>query len=243
MRLSKTIFSSVIALVFVAGCGGSDSPGVGSNGGSGNNQKTGASDTGSSGGSKSTGGGSSGGGSGGTGGTGGDTGGTGGGSGGGTLVKRVFVTSVEYTGNLGGASGADAKCQLAADAQSLGGTYKAWVSTSSVRAIDRITGTGPWYLVDGITKVFNNKANLQTIPLSGIIETESGNYPTWTGYASPWTGSDDAGQSSGYTCSDWSDDLTSDYATTGSANADQSWGGNAGPIACNSASPLICFEE
>ena len=78
--------------------------------------------------------------------------------------------------------GADAKCQLAADSQLLGGTFKAWISTTSGNAIDRIADVGPWVLVDNATKVFNNKANLQTVPLSAIWLTEANTSPTWTGY-------------------------------------------------------------
>src|ERR1051325_3061527 len=41
-----------------------------------------------------------------------------------TIVKKVFISSGTYTGNLGGLAGADATCQGLADAVALGGTYK-----------------------------------------------------------------------------------------------------------------------
>ena len=41
----------------------------------------------------------------------------------------VFVSSQNYTGALGGISGADAICQNCASAAGLTGTFKAWLST------------------------------------------------------------------------------------------------------------------
>lgn len=66
---------------------------------------------------------------------------------------RVFVTATSYAAKSlgGGASrvaGADGFCANAAAAAGLGGNWVAWLSTSTVNAIDRVTGTGPWYLVD-----------------------------------------------------------------------------------------------
>lgn len=47
--------------------------------------------------------------------------------------KRVFMTDETSNGNLGGVAGADAKCQLEADAiaKYSGGTYKAWLGAGS----------------------------------------------------------------------------------------------------------------
>ena len=41
--------------------------------------------------------------------------------------KTVFLSSETYKGDFGGAGGADAKCQMLADAEGLPGTYKAWI--------------------------------------------------------------------------------------------------------------------
>lgn len=45
-------------------------------------------------------------------------------------AHRIFATSTDYTGNLGGFAGADAKCQERAAAANLGGTWKAVLSNS-----------------------------------------------------------------------------------------------------------------
>jgi hypothetical protein len=45
-------------------------------------------------------------------------------------AKIVFLSSVVFDSNLGGLSGADAKCQSLAETAGLSGTYKAWLSTA-----------------------------------------------------------------------------------------------------------------
>ncbi len=45
--------------------------------------------------------------------------------------KIVFVSSVPYSGNLGGLTGADAKCNTLAQDAGLFGTFKAWLSDAS----------------------------------------------------------------------------------------------------------------
>jgi hypothetical protein len=120
----------------------------------------------------------------------------------------MFVTSNSFGGDLktaGGSTdtgidGGDRLCTLAAQAAELGGTWKAWLSDSRTDAIDRIAGEGPWYLVDGTTKVFNNKANLVTGPIAPIDQDEQGrSLPS----VAAWTGTLDSGRTSGFHCRDW----------------------------------------
>jgi hypothetical protein len=138
------------------GAGGSGSGGSGSGGSSGTGGSVGT--------GGNTGSGGSGGGTAGSGGSGVDAAGeTGGGSGGasgdamgndgggetgGAATMSFFVTSegAGMGGNLGGLEGADTKCKALAMAVSaeLGAkTWRAYLSTSTVNARDRI-GTGPW---------------------------------------------------------------------------------------------------
>jgi hypothetical protein len=107
-------------------------------------------------------------------------------------AKRVFVTSLRYSANLrdegGQATGrdsADAICQTLADAASLGGSFRAWLSTTDLDAIDHIAGTGPWYRLDGAV-AFPNRASLGTTPQVPIsIDEKLGHpdpfYESWTG--------------------------------------------------------------
>lgn len=72
----------------------------------------------------------------------------------------VFLTSGKYDGNLGGLTGADAKCQAEAATAGLTGTYKAWLSTSANSASSRLThSTEPYYLTTG-TIVANSWSDL-----------------------------------------------------------------------------------
>ncbi|MCB1058064.1 MAG: hypothetical protein KDD11_21405, partial [Acidobacteria bacterium] len=58
----------------------------------------------------------------------------------------VFVTSVGHDGNFGGLAGADAFCQSLADAVSLGGTFKAWLSDSTTSPADRFAHRSESYV-------------------------------------------------------------------------------------------------
>lgn len=65
--------------------------------------------------------------------------------------KRVFVTSTMYDGDLGGASGADMKCQARAEAVGLGSTWKAWLSDSSSNPNSRFIKSSTGYqLLNGV---------------------------------------------------------------------------------------------
>lgn len=67
--------------------------------------------------------------------------------GGGDTEMSFFVTSEgsgALGGNLGGLEGADAICQRLADAVDSDKTWRAYLSTDTVDARDRI-GDGPWY--------------------------------------------------------------------------------------------------
>src|SRR5262249_27131858 len=89
--------------------------------------------------------------------------------------RRVFVTSLTYTGNLGGLAGADALCQARADAAALGGTYKAWLADDSGSPATRFThSTGEYVLVDG-TVVAGNWADLTDGSTGHAIDKTEGN--------------------------------------------------------------------
>lgn len=84
---------------------------------------------------------------------------------------KAFVSSETPTGNLGGVAGADALCNKLAAAAKLPGTYRAWISTAQVDAIDRITGAGPWVRVDGKI-VAQSKAQLATGTLDNPLDKD-----------------------------------------------------------------------
>ena len=169
----------------------------------------------------------------------------GGGSGGGTVMLesrlRVFITSVGYSGNLGGLSGADALCTNAARAANKGGTWKAFLSSPTEDAISRMADVGPWHqeLRDGsLLKTFNNKANLTTSPLTTLYVNEQGGGSS----ISPdnyWSGTLSTGLKGTDTCAGWT---TANFSGRGSRGNGGSWF-ISGLASCESNESIVCFEQ
>ena len=133
---------------------------------------------------------------------------------GGPSPNYAFVTSTTVvpgelhlvSGASDGLDGADILCNQAAAAASLPGTYVAWLSTSSVNALDRLAGARGWVRTDGTPF-----ADQHTMLIGGahwfpLNRDETG--AVATGLVVTGTGS--SGTASGTACSDWS-------STTGSA--------------------------
>jgi len=157
--------------------------------------------------------------------------------------KRIFVTSGTWNGNLGGLSGADAKCQEAATNAGLPGTYMAWVSTFEDYIYYRVPageGFSNYYyvLVDG-TRIADDIWDLTDTSLqTAINKNEFGDTLNTT----TWTGSDAYGNVGDATCLDWTDATSGVTATMGTSSAtDGTWSDN-GTASCNSLKSLYCIE-
>lgn len=161
--------------------------------------------------------------------------------------KRVFVTSEKYDGNLGGIDGATAKCQTRADAASLGGTWKAWLSTDAKSPANQ-SDEDPWTqhidkytLIDGKTKVADNWADLIDGNLDDAIYlSEKGDQPP----SKPvWTGTKSDGTSHDKNCSNWTTNGIADDGRSGDRSlANNKWT-TKGSYDCNVARSLYCFEQ
>ena len=133
---------------------------------------------------------------------------------------RVFLSAYSFQGDLGGLSGADSRCQSSADGFGLGGTWKAWLSSSTVAVNSAARNftqfNGPYKLLDDTNTVANNWADLTdaTTLLHAINLTETGS----TVSENVWTNTTSAGNrsqtSSGYTCADCSESYTNDTVVT-----------------------------
>ena len=165
------------------------------------------------------------------------------------LGKRVFTTNAQYTGDLrtvgagvDGLDGGDKLCASAAMNAGLGaGPWVAWLSTSTVNAIDRITSDGPWYLSDGTTLVFQNKAAILDGPAVPIDRDEHGGRPA--GADNIKSGTLATGLAAPLTCNDWTSSAFNVAGLTGlRSSTDAEWTqGSAVP--CSVAlSRLYCFE-
>ncbi|MBK7860534.1 MAG: hypothetical protein IPJ65_18400 [Archangiaceae bacterium] len=170
---------------------------------------------------------------------GGGTSGGAGGAGGGPPpgAKRIFVTETRYTGDLGGLTGADAKCASSAAAASLGGSWKAWLSTDGTDANTRIADVGPWYRLDGI-KVFNNLAHLSTVPLESIRVSEQRNVIL----EEVWTGTSGGGMGTADTCYRWVTAGSAYRGTYGVSGVSATWT-HASTALCSEQKHLYCLEQ
>lgn len=144
-----------------------------------------------------------------------------------------FVTSENpgSGGDLGGLEGADAHCEALATAAGLGDkTWRAYLSTSSVDARDRI-GDGPWYNVDGVMIASdldelhgdNNLSNETALTETG----EDPGYLTMVGdevqrpstlVHDILTGTDEDGTANEATCNDWTNGTADSTGMLGHAD-------------------------
>jgi hypothetical protein len=176
-------------------------------------------------------------------------------------IKHIFVTSQLFDGNLGGLAGADAKCQAAANAGVLGGTYMAWLSTPTLAASSRLSqSTGPYVLPDG-SLVANGWAGLTSGTLLHAIDVTEFGMPATTAPANQasctgvpgdqlvWTNTDTNGgiannnalQSCG---GNWSSNAAGQVGLIGRLSAtDGSWAVVCGGGPCQNVAPLYCLEQ
>ncbi len=151
----------------------------------------------------------------------------------------VFVTSTTVTGNLGGLAGADAMCTARAAAAGLPGTYRAWLSTSTVNAADRLGNASGWVRPDG-RPFAATRASL----LAGAIL-----YPPLLDETSAAvehrvrTGTGPDGRSlAGGNCVDWTSALVESRGTGGGPSfGTVYWTGNGEASSCNIPNGLYCL--
>lgn len=156
-----------------------------------------------------------------------------------THANYAFVTSSTYDGNLGGVTGADAKCQAAAGPVSganLPGTYRAWISTASETALLRFQGLpqppSGWIRPDGK-------------PLADTLEDFAGGrffrpvnrneLGEPAGNVLPWTDKNSFDED----CDGWT--LTGSSGIVGESQMANAFGLFRSSRLCTSEHPLICL--
>jgi hypothetical protein len=180
--------------------------------------------------------------------------------------RRVFLTSVSGFGNLAawpdaagqvGLAAADAICQSRANAVSLGGTYIAWLSSSTSDAYCRVqklsgqratncgqatlpSAAGPWLRVDGA-------------PWAGTLAELTGasprvytpqlltEYGTPAPYGQYYSNTTATGVANGTSCSDWSSS-TGGVGYGGNRMSGTYWTDWQGTWPCSVSSELLCLE-
>lgn len=165
--------------------------------------------------------------------------------------NRVFVTSNLYNASLGGLSGADAKCQVSADAGKLGGVWKAWLSDNITSVSARlIHSTSPYVNVNG-SIIANNWQDLTDGNLQNrISKTEFGQDDG----GQIWTNTKSDGSlkntDNSKTCFNWTIGDNQYSGIVGDSNyTTASWtdrgynGGLQGYGTCGEVGRLYCFEQ
>lgn len=156
-------------------------------------------------------------------------------------ATRVFVTSTYYNGNLGGLSGADAKCQERADAVNLGGTWKAWLSDSTTSVSSRLNhNNGSYVLLDGKV-IADNWADL----VDGNIKRQIGITEYKNYYVQlVWTGSLINGVGGTDNCQNWTSSEAAASGISGfSKSNNEQWTKYSYAFPCNRDEGLYCFEQ
>jgi hypothetical protein len=169
--------------------------------------------------------------------------------------RVVFVTSVLYSGSLGGVPGADSKCQARANAVPLPGTFLAWISDGMVTPAGRMPHENlPYVLVDGQTQVAANWNQLVSGTLSHAIDTtELGTRMMAVPSCGPqgflgnfvWTDTTSTGSlwNAGDLCTDWTSGNNGATASMGNATSTTYWTAWCTGVPCDTQAPLYCFQQ
>jgi uncharacterized protein DUF1554 len=161
--------------------------------------------------------------------------------------KRVFLSSgaPQPSGRLGGVAAGDIYCQTVADAEHLGGTWRAWLSDTSSSPSTRFRrATVPYRLLDG-TAIANDWTSLVSGALQHAIDVDEGSGVLLSrSNFKVWTGTSPNGTYSGEACGDWTSDsagTTGDVGLTSQSNGQWT---NAQQAFCNETGLRVyCFEQ
>lgn len=156
------------------------------------------------------------------------------------LSRRVFVTSATHTADFGGLSQGDAICQSAASG--LGGTWKAWLSTSTVSVESRLEhATVPYKLLTGI-EVAADWSGLSSGTLEHDINVDEHKNAVSVG-TFVFTASSGNGSSLLYDCAGWTSKSSAVNQSGGEVSGtDYTWT-QAYQTGCNLSEPLYCVEQ
>ena len=163
-----------------------------------------------------------------------------------TVRKRVFHLRNGALGKIRdsndtrtGLEVADADCTTAGQMYG-GGQWRAWLSSSSMNAIDRVADVGPWYRPDQQTKLFENRAAITQGPLVPIEDPADAGVGVRDLF---WSGTLLDGTASTANCTDWTEYVGGVTATVG--RTDTAGSGWVAPTlqSCSTYLSLLCFEQ
>ena len=151
---------------------------------------------------------------------------------------RIFVTSGTNDGDLGGQSGADAKCQQAASSANLGGTWKAILSHDTIDANAEIEMKSALYNLRG-DRVATSASQLWSGTLQNSVAVDE----TGSDHHTPvWTGSSPDGTNTSKDCRNWTSSAANATGTRGdSTQSDGDWL-DVGKGTCERSAALYCVD-
>jgi len=156
------------------------------------------------------------------------------------------LTNYNLFGTLGGLSGADNICNTRAQSSGLNGTFRAWLSTNTINAKDRIND-GVYALPNTLgkptIKVIGSKADFSTGSILHRINRTSLGVEFYSNGA-VWTGTNEFGNAvPNLNCNGWTSSLSTLNGTMGRTSfQNKSWT-NSGTGSCNGdAYAIYCFQ-
>ena len=161
--------------------------------------------------------------------------------------KTVFVTSVSFSGNLGGLKGADDKCQAQADDPASivpSGTYLAWLSDGTDSPNTRFTKSSHPYLLPDGTKIAENYTDLTDGSIEHFINIDPTGKTISRNYI--WTGTNQDGTTAKpfRTCNGWIDLYTNARGMIGSTGHTlTTWSFQSQAKCKNTRNRLACFQQ
>ncbi len=164
-----------------------------------------------------------------------------------SITKTVFVTDAAYYGDLGGVTGADNKCQAAADDAGLRGVYKAWISNPTSSPATTFTrSTTPYMTTNGNQVAANWKDLTDGTLLNPINRDEYG----YVGGVYVWTYTEANGTKSDldvvkYSCNQFTVVSNYFYGVVGFSGAVDSLWTHVGSRKCDDyrKNHLYCFQQ
>lgn len=157
----------------------------------------------------------------------------------------VFVTSAEFSGNLGGLTGADAVCQQLAQANALPGTFRAWLSDETGSPSTRFVQSTGLYVLRNGTVVANDWADLTDGPLLAPIEITEEQSAVVGGRT--WTNTERDGLpllSNQKHCNNWTsaaDPFIGHFGRAFASNGE--WTDSGNHLPCEQTAHLYCFQQ
>lgn len=158
----------------------------------------------------------------------------------------IFLSEATFGGNIGGIASADATCQAEANAASLTGTFRAWLSDTATSPATRLSRfRGPYVLASG-QLVANDWNDLTNGSIArGISVTAAG--ADLGSSLRVWTGTQANGQALGGTnsyCSNWTTTSPSGNTQTGLSHRTDSGWTTASVQTCNSLGyHIYCIQD